>query len=246
VTRLLAQTRLVLVQPSLPENVGAVARSMHHFGLSELVIAGEGVDPLHPHAVAVSAGAEGILAAARRVPDLEAAIAGTLFAVATTARPYDDPDLRTQDPRAVAVLARGHAQAGPVALVFGPERTGLTKDQLRTCHQLVRIPGTEHACLNLAMAVAIMGYEWYRAALEPAEGERLPALAAIAEGDLDQLADTWRRVLERAGILRPASAESKVHTLKRMLSRWGLDPDEAALLRAIARRLPSGLPPDYT
>lgn len=239
-SHLLAETRIVLVHPTLPENVGSVARAMRHFGLRDLVIAEGGVDPAHPIALRVAAGAEEILLDARRVDTFEAALEDVVFAVGTTARPYEAVDMRTRDPRQLALLARDYAQAGTVALVFGTEKHGLPNAYLKRCHQIARIPGTEGTCLNLAMAVNIFGYEWYQAAMAGHGHAEVPLLAAVAqETDIEELSGRLSAELVRVGVFRARDAESKAHTLRRILSQARLDSDEAALVRAIVRKLPS-------
>lgn len=237
---LLSETRIVLIHPTLPENVGAVARAMRHFGLRELVIAEGGVDPMHPHAVRVAAGAEAILADARRVDTFERALEDVVFAVATTARPYEAVDMRTREPRQLAMLARDYAQAGAIALVFGTEKHGLPNDYLRRCHQIARIPGEEDTCLNLAMAVNIFAYEWYQAAEAGHPHAEVPLLAAAArEADLGDLGKRLSEALMKVGVFKQQDAESKAHTLRRILSQARLDTNEAALVQAIVRKLPS-------
>lgn len=227
---LLARTRVVLLQPSLPENVGAVARSMAHFGLAELVLVG-GVAPTHPQALAVSAGHEALLHAARQVDNFEDALAGVGLCVGTTARALPGVDRRAIAPEEGAELARDHG--GPVALVFGTERTGMTNAELRRCDQLVTIPGEPGACLNLAMAATVCFYEWRRASEGPA-GDR-PVSAVAAEAGVGGLAERLAAALEDAGVLKPRERESKLHSLRRILSRSRLSPDEAAMLDALAR-----------
>lgn len=229
---LLRRTRLVLIRPTLPENVGAVARSMAHFGLTELVLV-EGVDPMHPQAVAVSVGHDHLLRAARRVETLDAALSGAVLAVGTTARALPGVDRAAITPREGAALARDSAAAGPVALVFGTEKSGMTNDELRRCHQVVTIPGEGEACLNLAMAATICLYEWRLAAMAAA-GER-PLTAVAAEAGLDDLAGRLGTALERMGVIKPREAASKVHTLRRILSRTRLGPDEAAMVDGLVR-----------
>jgi TrmH family RNA methyltransferase len=223
---LLAATRIVLIHPTLPENVGAVARGMRHFGLDELVLVG-GVSPTHTLALAASAGAETILQAARVVDTFEQALAGTVLALGTTARPQAGVERRSILPEEGAKLAASHARGGRVALVFGTEKTGMSNAELRRCHQLVTIPGTEHACLNLAQAFTILAYEWRLAA---APSPEVPALAA-APG----LEAAIAGALEAAHLLKPHDRESKLHALRRVLSTLSLTPDEAAMLQALAR-----------
>ncbi|HEY9900232.1 MAG TPA: TrmH family RNA methyltransferase [Pantanalinema sp.] len=238
-SKLIAATRIVLVQPTLPDNVGAVARAMRHFGLSDLVIAEGGISPTHPSAVRLAAGADAILSDARAVDTLDEALDGVVFAVGTTARPYEAADLRTREPREVATLARDYAEAGSVALVFGTERHGLLKETLKRFHQIARIPGEPEACLNLAMAVNVFAYEWYLAS-EHGPREEKPLLAAAAsEASLDDLGRHLTDALKRLGVFRAHDAASKAHTLRRLLSRTRLDADEEALVRAVVRKLPS-------
>jgi TrmH family RNA methyltransferase len=230
---LLANTRVVLIRPTLAENVGAVARSMGHFGLGELVLV-EGVSATDPKALAVSAGHEALLHASRRVESLEAALAGATLVVGTTARPQATVDRRAVLPDEAAALARDHAASGPVALVFGTEKSGMTNEELRRCHQLVTIPGEAEACLNLAQAATICFYEWRLASLSAASADR-PLTAVAAEAGLDDLAGRIAEALSRVGALKPREAESKTHTLRRILSQARLSADEAAMVQGLLR-----------
>lgn len=230
---LLERTRLVLIRPSLPDNVGAVARSMANFGLKELVLV-EGVSPTHPQAIALAAGHEAVLHAARQVATLDQALAGTVFSVGTTARAMPGVDRQPVMPDEGARLAREHAGAGPVALVFGTEKSGMTNAELKRCHQVITIPGEAEACLNLAMAAAICTYEWRLAALEAGEALR-PATAVAAEEGLEDLAGWIASGLVASGAMRPQDRESKQHTLRRILSRTRLTPEEAAMLQGLMR-----------
>lgn len=230
---LLARTRVVLIRPSLPENVGAVARSMAHFGLRELVLV-EGVSPTHPQALAVSAGHEDVLRAARQVASLEEALTGAVLIVGTTARAQTTIERRAIPPDEAAALARDHAASGPVALVFGAEKTGMTNIELRYCHQLATIPGEAEACLNLAMAASICFYEWRLASVTESACDR-PLTAVAAEAGLDDLAGRLADALGRVGALKPREAQSKTHTLRRILSQARLNPDEVAMVQGLLR-----------
>jgi TrmH family RNA methyltransferase len=231
------QTRIVLIQPSLPENVGAVARSMANFGLTELVLVG-GVSPTHPQAVAVSVGFDHLLHEARQVDTLEEALAGAVLVLGTTAREMPGVDRACITPEAGAALARDHAKSGPVALVFGTEKSGMTNDELRRCHQVITIPGEPEACLNLAMAASICMYEWRLAAMHAppqSPNEARPLTAVAADAGLDDLASRLGDVLMKENILKPRDATSKLHTLRRILSRARLTPDEAAMVDALVK-----------
>src|ERR1700733_8997147 len=144
--------RIVLVEPSHPGNIGAVARAMKNMALEQLVLVKPKVFP-HADAIARASGADDVLANARVVDSVREALAGCGFVAATTSRDRDQyfrvVDVRDAAPRIVA-----QAQLSPAAVVFGAERTGLTNEELEAAHALIRIPSsTAYASLNLAMAV---------------------------------------------------------------------------------------------
>ncbi len=226
VNPLIARTRIVLIAPSLPDNVGSVARAMGTFGFSRLVLAG-GVSPTHERARTLAAGHDAILEAATVVADFDAAIAGATLVVGTTARRQASVDRRAVEPAAGAAIAAAHAGAGEVALVFGTEKRGLSNAELRRCHQLVTIDGEPDTCLNLAQAAAVLLYEWRRAAVP----QGLAPTALAAEAGIADLAGVLAEHLDAAGLLKPRERASKLHTLRRMLSRASLSADEAALVR---------------
>lgn len=237
---LLEATRLVLIHPSLPDNVGSVARSMRHFGLCELVLVG-GVAPTHPLAIAASAGAEEILGRARVVETLDEALAGAGIAFGTTARPQSGVERRVLSPGEGARLAAQHAATAPVALVFGTEKDGMRVSELRRCDQILTIPGTAHACLNLAQAATVLAYEW-RLASEHALPAGVPLSAAARTAGVADLAEAIATALEAHQLLKPHERESKLHALRRIVSQAQLAPDDAALLFGLARGLQAKAP----
>jgi TrmH family RNA methyltransferase len=224
---LLQQTRIILHQPSLPENVGAVARSMRHFGLEKLALVG-GVSPLHPRAVATSAGNEDILRQAGLFDTLDDALRGVALALGTTARDQQRPDRQSITPRDAAQLALAHSVHGPVAIVFGTEKHGLSNAELLQMDQIVTIPGEPDTCLNLAHALTILAYEWY---LQPAHSTTAIPLNTVAVDHDNASLDTFLiEFLTTHGLLRGRHHASKRHTLQRLLTRTLLTPDEASLL----------------
>src|ERR1700722_444212 len=154
--------RIVLVEPSHPGNIGAVARAMMNMDLNRLVLVRPREFP-HPEATARAAGAESVLASARVVATLAEAIADCGFVAATTARNRDQ-HFRVLEVQEAAVRAVAESRRAPVALLFGAERTGLQNEDLDASHVLLRIPASaEYPSLNLAMAVQLVSYEIFRA-----------------------------------------------------------------------------------
>ena len=118
------KVRIVLVGTTHPGNIGAVARAMKNMGFRELVL----VDPRyfpHDEATARASGAEDVLESARVVDTLDEAIADCHFAVGASARSRAI-EWQTLEPRACAAKLVKESVAGPVAVVMGPEKSGLS------------------------------------------------------------------------------------------------------------------------
>jgi TrmH family RNA methyltransferase len=150
--------RIVLVGTTHPGNIGAAARAMKTMGLSDLVLVAPRRFP-DDEATARASHAGDILERARVVNDLESAIADCGFVVAATAR-LRGMRWPIADPRQVAVSIWSQTEVAQTALVFGPERSGLTNEDLARCQLLVHIPtNPDYGSLNLAMAVQVLCYE---------------------------------------------------------------------------------------
>ncbi|MDP2313788.1 MAG: RNA methyltransferase, partial [Pseudomonadota bacterium] len=159
-------TAIVLVEPSLPENVGAAARALANFGMTDLRLVSPVASADHPRAIAAAAHGVAVLRAARTFPTLAEALADRRRVWATSARRPELP-LPTLDPRALgAALRRAEADDAAPAVVFGPERTGLRYEHFARVDAIVSVP-TDPACpsLNLGLAVGIVAWEWAAAGL---------------------------------------------------------------------------------
>ncbi|NLA67458.1 MAG: RNA methyltransferase [Gammaproteobacteria bacterium] len=231
------EVRIVLVGTQHPGNIGSAARAIRTMGLDRLVLVAPERYP-HPDAVAMAAGADDVLAAARVVPTLADAVADCALVLGCTARSRRIA-LQELSPRAAAArLLDAAGPAAPVALVFGRERTGLDNDELQLCHAAVHIPADPgYSSLNLAAAVQVLAYELRVAALDRAaagaaavEARREPpASHAQLEGFFDQLGDTLEAIDFHKG-RAPASALRK---LRRIFLRCDLDAREVRLLRGV-------------
>jgi TrmH family RNA methyltransferase len=128
-----SKLRIVLVETSHPGNIGAAARAMRTMGLRDLILVAPQDFP-HRDASAMAAGADDVLAAASVFDALEPALADCHLVLGCTARRRSVP-LPEYSPRAAAGLIVDAMQTGPVALVFGRERTGLTQlhDECQSC-----------------------------------------------------------------------------------------------------------------
>lgn len=228
--------RIVLVETSHAGNIGAVARAMKTMGLRDLALVAPKYFP-HAEATARASGADDLLAEASVTTDLPSAIGDCSYVVGASAR--------TRSGRWPVISSRrcareiiGRLPDESVAIVMGPEQSGLTNEDLARCHALVHIPTSpEYGSLNLAMAVQVLCYELRMAALErdseslaaeqPEQREAPPATAAEIEGFHAQLED----LLARTGFLHPDHPKELRRKLRRLFMRAELDRNEINILR---------------
>src|SRR3984957_13586169 len=162
---------LILVEPQLGENIGAVARAMANFGLSRLRLVRPRQAWPNDKARMMAAGADRVLDGAALYDTLEAAIADCFFVLAHTARPHDQAKPVVGPAEAAALMAPRVATGENVAILFGRERNGLENDEVALADRIVTLPvNPAFASLNLAQAVVIVAYEWFTLA----SGEALP------------------------------------------------------------------------
>ncbi len=223
--------RIVLVDTSHPGNIGAAARAMKTMGVADLAI----VRPKHfpsDEATARAAGADDVLAAATVHDDLQSAIGDCGWVVGASAR------LRTiampiVDPREAAAELWRRLSSNRVAVLFGPEQSGLTNDDLARCQQLVHIPTNPgFSSLNLAMAVQVVCYELRMAAPNrvPAEGPASDSRLATA-AELEGLNEHLERLLTESEFLHPAHQKQVKLKLRRIFQKATLEENELNILR---------------
>lgn len=230
-------TRFVLVQPSHAGNVGAAARALCTMGFDDLVlVAPRHADVLqHDETRALASGALQVLDRARVVATLDEALHGITHVCATAMTPRDfGPPTRAPRPHFERIAPLGHA----VALVFGPERTGLANEDVWRSHVCLSIPThTTYGSLNLAQAVQLLAYDW-RQALGGFEVQpRTPAVPLADATALQGLLTHWQGVLLRSGFLNPAAPKKLLPRLRRLLLRAQPTLEEVHILRGIARSL---------
>jgi tRNA/rRNA methyltransferase len=228
-------TRFVLIEPSHPGNVGAVARAMKVMGFSDLVL----VTPRYPNvqrkveAIALASGATDVLAGARVVGTLTEALDGVTYVCATvmTQRDFGPP---THAPRALFETLAADNQR--VAFLFGCERYGMSNEDVYRCHACLSIP-TAHGngSLNLAQAVQLIAYDWRQAlgGFDTTRSLKSPRAAdAVAVTGLLQ---HWEEVLVQIGYLDRASPRKLMPRLHQALNRLGVTDEEIHILRGVAR-----------
>ncbi|MEW6745999.1 MAG: TrmH family RNA methyltransferase [Planctomycetota bacterium] len=229
----LDEIRVVLQRPHGTANVGGAARAMANFGLTRLVLVAPHEPPIHPDALSWASGASHVLERAATVPTLEEALAETVLAVATTARPRHlqaRGDIRELAPRIVAAT-----RSGPVAVVFGPERIGLSNDELALCQECAVIPAAPaHTSLNLAGAVLVVAHELFRAASSEPVGERLEY---TSHDERCRLVARSLEILDLIGYMQLGKSRTARDTVQRLVLKGRLERRDARNLLAILRHI---------
>ena len=231
----LDRTRFVLMNASHAGNVGATARAIKVMGFHDLVlVAPRRADVLTlPQALAMASGADDVLARARIVPTLDAALHGMQFVCATAMTPRDfGPPVFAPRERLPALAAQGVT----VAFVFGSERFGLANDEVYRCHACLSIPtAPDYGSLNLAQAVQLVAYEWRQALGSFAVTARTPVPDIADAAEVQAALAHWQQVLQDIGFLDPAVPKRLMPRLNQLLNRAQLRREELHILRGIAR-----------
>ncbi len=227
----LAHVRVVLCQTSHPGNIGACARAMKTMGLQDLFL----VAPKHfPHAEAdaMASRATDVLERARVCAALDEALVGTVFAVGSTSR---DRDLShtVLSPREAAARLVEEAAHGPVALVLGSEKFGMTTEQVNRCNAIVTVPANpDYASLNLASALQIFAYELRRAALQAGPAAQKVFPPATRE-DMELFYAHLEQTMVDIAFLNPAQPKRLMQRMRRLFERARVEREELNILRGV-------------
>ena len=231
---------IVLVEPTLGENIGAAARAMMNFGLSELrLVRPKGDWPNHK-ALNTASGAERVLEDAVLFDSTEAAVADLHRLYATTAR-RRDMEKPVLSPRQLAAALHDATAAGERAgILFGREAKGLHNDDITIAEAVVMVPvDPAHRSLNLAQAVLLIAYEWFH---ETGAGA-LPKVRRrggkpATRGELDGFFRHLECELDACGFLFPIEKRPRmVRNIRNIFSRAGLSDQEVRTLRGIVSDL---------
>lgn len=224
--------KTILVSPRDPNNIGAAARALKNFGFRELAV----VAPYPPiwSEIVAAVNAEDVLSQARVFSTLADAVADCTLVVGTgdhtrvaeTQRLYTPRDLVAE------LTATGHR----LALVFGPEKHGLTKDYLAQCHRVLSIP-TRPDCpsMNLGQAVAVCCYELAHAA--PPVETVVPAPSYASAGQVEISLQLLVEVLREAGFLASDNQSLITRKLRQRLLQLELTTADVNLLCGVLRQI---------
>lgn len=237
---------IILVNPQMGENIGAAARAMMNFGLRDLRLVAPRDGWPNPKAEEMAAHGETIIHNAKVYPTTRNAVADLHYVYASTAR-----DRRMQKPQLTPAesaedgVKRIH-DGQRIGILFGPERSGLTNEDIALAHAILTIPTDEkYASLNIAQSSVVIAYEWWvhkntiNTALSEPDGNKISSFATGEEihaffDHLEQALDAsyffkleekkprmWQNL--RATFLRAGLSSQEVHTLRGVIAALAKD-----------------------
>jgi tRNA (cytidine32/uridine32-2'-O)-methyltransferase len=233
----LQNIRIVLVEPSHPGNIGAAARAMKNMGIKHLYL----IDPKRfpdNEAIYRASGADDIVENAVVVTKLADAIADceVVFGTSTRDRVMPQPLINVKD---AAYKIIDEFENAKIAILFGPEKFGLSNEDLMHCHYHVRIPTVDgFSSLNLAAAVQVVAYELYITWIEAQKltykaqsKKNRGRMATIAE--MEGLYQHIEKAMTEINFLDPAKPRKLMQRIRRLINRSHIDRDDLDLLRGM-------------
>ncbi|WP_315728566.1 MULTISPECIES: TrmJ/YjtD family RNA methyltransferase [unclassified Bradyrhizobium] len=234
---------VILVEPQLGENIGMAARAMGNFALTQLRL----VNPRDgwPNIAArrAAAGADHIIENVQLFATLDEAIADLDLVFATTARSHDQAK-PVMGPEGAAREIQGHVAAGGKAgILFGRERAGLTNEEVARANRIITYPvNPGFASLNLAQAVLLMGYEWFKLITSGALPFSMPERSERAsQHQMEAFFENLVRELDRVEFLRPVEKrETMLVNLRNIFFRMEPTKQDVHTLHGVIMAIAEG------
>ena len=227
---------VVLYKPKYAGNIGAVARAAKNMGVSKIIVVGKSDFDRQEMQQRSTHLAADVLDQIQYIENIDEALGGFNYIVGTTARlgKARGPFML---PHAAAQYIADISQKNKVALLFGPEDTGLANEELRLCHAVVTIPTSRaFTSLNLSHAVMILCYEIFIASASVnTAAEATPKLALSRE--LEGMYEQVKTLLAEIEFLNPENPDYWMMHLRRFFARSGLLSREVGIIRGICRKL---------
>ena len=239
----LAGPVVILVEPQLGENIGMAARAMGNFALSRLRLVKPRDGWPNVAAQRAAAGADHILEKAKLFDTVQAAVADLDLLLATTARAHDQAK-PVMAPEAAAREIVGHVAAGGGAgIMFGRERAGLTNEEVALANRIVTFPvNPGFASLNLAQAVLLVGYEWFKLSTQGALPFAMPERSERAsQHQMQAFFDNLVRELDKVEFLRPQEKrETMLVNLRNIFTRMDPTKQDMHTLHGVVMAIAEG------
>src|ERR1700688_4843726 len=232
----LENLRVVLVATRNPLNIGAVARAMSNFGVRRLRVVNPYEKAFREARSAV--GAAELLAKAELYEHVAEAVADCKLVVGTTVAKRRDLQHRVESLDLAGSVIKKQLKTGPVALLFGSERFGLSNEEMSHCHWMMRIPTREeHGSMNLGQAVAVCLYELVRGQkLAPTKTDLVKKEKIAGSGEVERLTQVLLNVLQASGYIKPRAVAAD-EKLRRLVRRMELNASDADVLLGMIRQI---------
>jgi tRNA/rRNA methyltransferase len=234
---------VILVEPQMGENIGSAARAMANFGLGRLRLVKPREEWPNPQARKMASGADRILDDAVVYDTLQDAIADCTLVLATTARAHDQSKPVVDAAEAAQLAAPLIAAGETVGVMFGRERIGLEGRELALADRIVTLPvNPAFASLNLAQAVIIIAYEWFKLSTGGALPFSMPVRSPqAAKQQLLAFFTTMESELEKVEFFRPPDKRDTMQiNLRNIFTRIALTQQDIRTLHGVITAIAEG------
>ena len=224
---------VVLIEPKIPANIGAIARAMKNFGFNDLIIVNPRCNPLHEDARKLAKHANGLLKKAK----VRKKIPGFDYKIATTAKLGSDYNI-SRSPMSPEELGKRLSGINPkkkIALLIGREDIGLTNEEIKKCDFTVSIPASlKYPTLSISHSVAIMLYEIFK---HQDTKKSSSHITPISKKEKDQLTKSLNNLLNKLHFATKEKKQTQKTVWKRMLGKSFLTRREAFALFGFFRKI---------
>ena len=234
---------VILVEPQLGENIGMAARAMGNFALSRLRIVNPRDGWPNVAAQRAAAGADDILNGAELFDTVEQAAADCTLLFATTARAHDQAKPVVGPDTAAAEMVSQIKSGGTAGILFGRERSGLLNEEVGLANRIITFPvNPGFASLNLAQAVLLVGYEWFKLSTEGSLPFAMPERSEPAsQYQIQAFFDNLVRELDKVEFLRPAEKrDTMLVNLRNIFTRMEPTKQDMHTLHGVVMAIAEG------
>lgn len=234
-----SQPAFVLIRPQMGENIGAAARAMWNFGLDRMRITAPRDGWPNQKAVAMASGAGRLLDEAIMCETTVEAVADCTYVYATTARPRELTKPVLTPAHAMKDAAQRIANGEKIAVLFGPERSGMENDDIAKANAIISVPvNPDFASLNLGQCVLLTAYEWRQATVETTPATVSMEGEWASQAEMEALAAHYEDRMTDAGFFYPEhKAPSMKINLRNLWSRMPLTRADVQMLHGVMRQM---------
>ncbi len=240
---LLSHLAIILVRPKYPGNIGATARIAWNMGINDLVVVSNKLPPREPMAQMATHKAAHLIDNLKFYPTLEEALTPYSVIVGTTAR-RGRQRIIEKSPREMVETIIPQLANNRIALIFGPEDSGLTNEDLKHCHLLSAIPTADFSSLNLAQAVAIHCYELYYGLIH-SHKDMLPSPRLASSFELESMYSYLEKSLTQIEFMGEKSHIYWMNNIRQFFAQIKLSSKDTNIIRRVCKKILLNYRPHY-